>query len=67
MNEQWLTTQQAAELIGYHPNYIRKLIRAKKVKARKFGDVWQVDRASLLAYTRTVGKLGEKRGPKTGA
>jgi excisionase family DNA binding protein len=67
MSEQWLSTQQAAELIGYHPNYIRKLIRTNKVKARKFATVWQVDRTSLLAYIRTVGKLGEKRGPKGAA
>ena len=67
MTEQWLSTQQAAELIGYHPNYIRKLIRTRKVKARKFATVWQVDRVSLLGYIRTVGKIGAKRGPKTGA
>ena len=62
--ERWLTTQQAAELGGYHPNYIRRLIREGEVKARKFGPVWQVDRASLLAYVRKVERAGAKRGPK---
>lgn len=63
----WLTTTEAAELAQYHPETIRKLIKSDKVKARKFGQVWQVDRASLLAYTRTVAKLGAKPGPKPSA
>ncbi|MBI3242330.1 MAG: helix-turn-helix domain-containing protein [Chloroflexi bacterium] len=64
MAETWITTKQAAELSGYHPEHLRELIRGGKVKARKFGIVWQVDRASLLAYLRKVEKLGAKRGRK---
>lgn len=63
----WLTTTEAAALAKYHPEHIRKLIKSGKVKARKFGQVWQVDRASLLAYTRTVAKSGAKPGPKPAA
>ena len=62
---EWITTTEAAELVKYHPEHIRKLIKSGKVKARKFGQIWQIDRASLLAYTRAVAKLGEKPGPKT--
>lgn len=64
---EWITTTEAAQLAQYHPEHIRKLIKSGKVKARKFGQVWQVDRASLLAYTRTVAKLGAKPGPKSSA
>ena len=64
MAETWITTKQAAEVSGYHPEHLRELIREGKVKARKFGIVWQVDRASLLAYLRKVEKLGAKRGRK---
>jgi excisionase family DNA binding protein len=64
MAETWITTKQAAELSGYHPEHLRELIREGKVKARKFGIVWQVDRVSLLAYLRKVEKLGAKRGRK---
>ena len=64
MAEEWLTVQQAAELSGYHPNYIRQIIRTGKVKARKFATVWQVSRTELIAYTRKTKKLGAKRGPK---
>lgn len=61
MAEDWITTKQAAELSGYHPDHIRRIIRAGEVKARKFGIVWQVERASLLAYMRAAEKSGDKR------
>ncbi len=64
MAQKWITTRAAAELGGYHPKHIPWLIRKRKIKARKFGNVWQIDRASLLAYVRKAEKAGEKRGPK---
>jgi excisionase family DNA binding protein len=66
MTDEWLTTQQAAQLTGYHRDHIRRLILAGKVKAQKWGRDWQVDRADLLAYVRKAEKLGAKRGPKAG-
>lgn len=63
---EWITTAEAVEMTGYHPVHLRRIIRAGEVKARKFGPVWQVDKASLLAYVKKTAKLGEKRGPKTG-
>lgn len=62
--EEWLTTYEAAQLANLDPDYIRKLVRAEKIKARKWGQSWQVHRASLLAYVRRSGKMGNKRGPK---
>jgi len=67
MAEDWITTAEAVKLTGYHRNHIHRLIRQGGVQARKFGPVWQVSRASLLAYVRRVEKLGEKRGPKSGS
>lgn len=64
MAETWITTVEAAELTGYHLVHIRRLIIADKVKGRKFGPLWQVERSSLLAYVRKAEKLGAKRGPK---
>ena len=61
----WITTAEAARLSGYTAAHLRELIRDGKIKAQKFGEVWQVDRASLLTYVRKVEKLGSKRGPKT--
>jgi len=47
---EWLTVNDAAKLSGYHPDYVRQLIRAGKVKAKKFSIVWMVDKDSLLRY-----------------
>ena len=65
MADEWLTVKDAAELVGYHPKHLIKLIRAGKVKADKFSFVWRVDRRSLLAYVKEAEKSGKKRGPKT--
>jgi excisionase family DNA binding protein len=64
MAESWLTTNQAAELVNFHPDHVRRLIRGGLVKAEKFGPVWKVDQQSLLAYVRKMEKQGERRGPK---
>jgi excisionase family DNA binding protein len=62
--EDWLTTFEAAALSGYNPDYIRQLIRSKKVQGRKWGLAWQVSRQSLENYMATAEKTGERRGPK---
>jgi excisionase family DNA binding protein len=63
--EEWITVLEAASLSGYHPEYMRELIRSQRVKARKFGPLWQVSRSSLLEFLKEVKKSGDKRrGPK---
>jgi excisionase family DNA binding protein len=62
---EWLTTKQAAELIGYNAEYIRKLAQAGRIPAQKLGRDWVIRRADLLAYTRSVKGKGRKRGPKS--
>jgi excisionase family DNA binding protein len=62
--EEWLTTYEAARLADLDPDYIRKLARSEKIKARKWGQSWQVLRASLLAYVKSSHGKGNKRGPK---
>jgi excisionase family DNA binding protein len=64
MADDWITTEEAAEISGYHQEHIRRLIRAGKLKGRKFLIVWQVGRSSLLGYVRKQDQKGEKRGPK---
>lgn len=62
--EEWLTTYEAARLADRDPDYIRKLVRAKKIIARKWGQSWQVQRASLLTYMQKSQAIGNKRGPR---
>jgi excisionase family DNA binding protein len=50
MPEDWITTSEAAALSGYHPEYLRFLIRNSRIAGRKFGTIWQVSRKSLLQY-----------------
>ncbi len=64
MADDWITTREAAKLSGYHQEHIRRLIRAREVKGRKFLIVWQVSRTSFMAYLKKQQRRGEKRGPK---
>ena len=50
MPEDWITTTEAAEISGYHPEHVRRLIRQGRIVGKKFGFVWQVSSASLLEY-----------------
>ena len=61
----WLSTQEAAKMAGYHPDHIRRLIRKGDIQARKWGNAWMVNKESLLAYLVRIGTQGERRGPKT--
>jgi excisionase family DNA binding protein len=63
--DDWLTTQEAAQLAGYHPDYLRKLVKACEIQAQKWGNAWMVSRESVLQYMARVQTQGEKRGPKT--
>ena len=66
IDDEWLTTDQAAELSGYHPTYLRWLIRQGEIPARKFGPLWQVNRAGLIAFLDAAKQSGDKRrGPKS--
>lgn len=60
----YITTDEAAEISGYHVNYIRRIMRQGKVKGRKIGLVWLIERDSLQAYLTLVARLGTSRfGP----
>jgi excisionase family DNA binding protein len=61
---EWISVSEAAQITGYTPEHIRRLVSSGKVKGQRFASVWQVDRRSLLAYVKAAEKLGEKRGPK---
>lgn len=62
--EEWLTTFEAARLSGYELDYIRKLIRAKLIIGRKWGQSWQVNRRSLTEFLSQRVTQGKKRGRK---
>jgi excisionase family DNA binding protein len=61
MNDEWLSVSEAAKLSGYHPEYIRRLIRDGEIEARKFSIVWQVSKRSLLDYVDNASSKDDKR------
>ena len=62
--EDWLTPYEAVQISGYELDYIRKLVRAKKIIGRKWGQSWQVSRKSLQEFLKDREKQGGKRGRK---
>jgi excisionase family DNA binding protein len=57
---EWITTREAAELIGVTPNQVRHLARNDTIKARKFGHVWMINRDSAKAYAASDHRPGPK-------
>jgi len=62
--EEWLTTYEAAKVADYDPDYLRKMVRAGKIKARKWGLSWQINCESLMTFKQESEEKGGKRGPK---
>jgi excisionase family DNA binding protein len=60
--EDWLTTYEAVRISGYELDYIRKLVRARKIVGRKWGQSWQVSRTSLQEFLKARKAEGKKRG-----
>lgn len=58
---EWITTSKAAALTGYSLNYIRRLVREKRVPATKWQRDWMVDRQQLLAYQQEMTDLGRAK------
>jgi len=57
----WITTRAAAELTGYNPVYIRRLIKQKRIEAVKAGRDWLINQDSLLAYQAKMTALGGQK------
>ena len=64
MADDWISISDASKQTGYTEDYLRTLIRQKRINARKVVIVWLVSQSSLSAYLREQGKRGEKRGRK---
>ena len=58
-----LTADEAAENLGYHPDYVRRLLRAGTIKAQRFNRVWMIDRQEVEGMKALQGPGG--RLPKS--
>jgi excisionase family DNA binding protein len=64
---EWITTTQAAELMGYDYAHVRLLLRQGKLQGMKMGRDWFIKKESALAYAKEMEKLGTaKHDPRRG-
>ena len=45
-------TEVASKLLGYHVNYVRRLVRESKLNAKRFGHNILLSREQVLRYQR---------------
>jgi excisionase family DNA binding protein len=57
----YITADEAADISGYDVQHVRRLMRAQKIKGRKAGLVWLIERDSLQEYLAKVKALGTKK------
>ncbi len=63
----WITTAEASRLTGYSAITLRLLAREGRIKARKRGRDWFLDKANVLAYAEEMKRLGTaKHAPTRG-
>ena len=61
----WITTKEAVQISGYHPEYVRRLARQGKIDAVRKGRDWWIDRDALQEYLKAKDNLGtQKFSPK---
>lgn len=58
---QYVTTKQAAEMLGVGQEHIRKLLNTGRVSGVKLGHDWLVFAPSIQKYTETRSKRGRPR------
>lgn len=58
---EWITTKEAAELTGYSIQYVRRLVRQERVKARKWANTWMIDKDALFSYKEKMDGLGDNK------
>jgi hypoxanthine phosphoribosyltransferase len=50
--KEYVSTQRAAEMTGYHPDYVGQLARSGKILSRQVGNRWLVDRVEVAEHKR---------------
>ena len=60
-----ISVQAAAEISGYSQQYLRRLLRRRKLEGLKIGPVWLIDKASFDGYLTSADEAPDQRyGPK---
>jgi excisionase family DNA binding protein len=64
IKDKYLTTKEAALLIGFSSDYVRRLVSTGKIKAEKLGKVWLIKPSSLLKIKRQRKKKEPTHGSR---
>jgi excisionase family DNA binding protein len=62
----WITTEEAARIIGVTTNHVRYLAKLGTIESRRFGRSWMINRASAEAYAATERRPGPKPRESSG-
>ena len=63
--DEYVTAEEAAQMLRYNPESVRRLVRSGKLQADKMSGVWLIYRDAVRAYLRaTEGK--SKNDPTRG-
>lgn len=54
MNDRWITTDTATKLLNVSRQRVSQLIHGGKLKAKRMGHFWLVDRKSVEARLKTA-------------
>ncbi len=61
-----ISVQTAAEVSGYNPQYLRRLLRYGKLAGLKIGQVWLIDKVAFEGYLENAIQATDRRfGPRT--
>jgi hypothetical protein len=61
----YISVKDACKLSGYKQQYLRRLLRQKKLKRKKIGQVWLIEVSSLRNYLLFANQLEDNRyGPR---
>ena len=61
----YVTTQEAAALLGYHIEHVRRMAREGDLQGLKIGTTWLINKKSIEIYIREnsqFGKFDRRRG-----
>jgi hypothetical protein len=62
----YISVKDAWKLYGYKEQYLRRLLRQKKLLRRKIGQVWLIEVSSLENYLFSSNQSKDRRcGPRT--
>lgn len=62
LDNRWLTIEEAVEVIGCTPGYVRILLRDEKLIGKKLGDrLWLVDVDSAKEFAKKPASTGRPR------